>query len=159
MANQSKSESDKQLVSDLAEVLTNNELTELEYQRGDVYVKLKKGTDVVQTVPVSPSVVAPVQKAEKILEAPSQPAKRDNAADASKAVRSPMVGVAYLTPEPNSPNYVKVGDTVTVGQTLLLVEAMKTFNPVKSPRAGKVTSILVKNGTPVEFDEPLMIIE
>jgi len=159
MANQSKSESDKQLVSDLAEVLTNNELTELEYQRGDVYVKLKKGTDVVQTVPVSPSVVAPVQKAEKISETPSQPIKRDNVADTSKAVRSPMVGVAYLTPEPNSPNYVKVGDTVTVGQTLLLVEAMKTFNPVKSPRAGKVTSILVKNGTPVEFDEPLMIIE
>ena len=158
MANQSKNESDKQLVSDLADVLTNNELTELEYQRGDVYIKLKKGSDVIQSVPAA-SFTSPVQKEEKVTEVPAQSVKSDSAADTSKAVRSPMVGVAYLTPEPNSPNYVKVGDTVTVGQTLLLVEAMKTFNPVKSPRAGKVTSILVKNGTPVEFDEPLMIIE
>jgi len=159
MANPNKSVSDKQLVSDLADVLTSNELAELEYQRGDVYIKLKKNADIIQTVPASPSVVTAVQKTEKVAEPPVQSVKHDNVADTSKAVKSPMVGVAYLTPEPNSPNYVKVGDTVTVGQTLLLVEAMKTFNPVKSPRAGKVTAILVKNGTPVEFDEPLMIIE
>ncbi len=159
MANPNKSVSDKQLVSDLADVLTSNELAELEFQRGDFYVKLKKNADVIQAVSAPSSVVAPAQKIEKVSELPVQPVKHDSTADTSKAVRSPMVGVAYLTPEPNSPNYVKVGDTVTVGQTLLLVEAMKTFNPVKSPRAGKVTSILVKNGTPVEFDEPLMIIE
>ncbi|MHB1207344.1 MAG: acetyl-CoA carboxylase biotin carboxyl carrier protein, partial [Rhodospirillaceae bacterium] len=74
------------------------------------------------------------------------------------AVKSPMVGVVYLQPEPGAPLFVKIGDQVTEGQTLLLVEAMKTFNPVKAPRAGKVTAVLVETGAPVEYGEPLMIV-
>ncbi|OPZ86725.1 MAG: Biotin carboxyl carrier protein of acetyl-CoA carboxylase [Firmicutes bacterium ADurb.Bin419] len=164
MATQNKSDN-KQLLSELAEVLVKNELNEVEYQQGEVYIKLTKGGRAVEVAmptyapqmapmaapaPVSAPVSAPVVSA---------PAPVANPADNPKAIKSPMVGVAYLTPEPSSPNYVKVGDTVSVGQTLLLVEAMKTFNPVKSPRAGKVTAIMVNNGSPVEYDEPLMIIE
>jgi acetyl-CoA carboxylase biotin carboxyl carrier protein len=80
-------------------------------------------------------------------------------ADHPGAVNSPMVGVAYLSPEPTSAPFVTVGSKVTQGQTLLLIEAMKTYNQIKSPRAGTVTRILVESGTPVEFGEPLMIVE
>ncbi|HEC14773.1 MAG TPA: acetyl-CoA carboxylase biotin carboxyl carrier protein, partial [Rhodospirillales bacterium] len=74
-------------------------------------------------------------------------------------VVSPMVGMAYTSPDPDTPPYVKVGDQVSEGDTLLLIEAMKVFNPIKAPRAGKVTRILIDTGTPVEFGEPLLIIE
>ena len=83
-------------------------------------------------------------------------------ADLSKhpgVVKSPMVGTAYLAPEPGKPNFVAVGDKVTAGQTLLIIEAMKTFNPIKAPKAGTVTQILIENAHPVEFAEPLMIVE
>ena len=75
------------------------------------------------------------------------------------AVKSPMVGTAYLSPEPGKPVFVNVGDKVTAGQTLLIIEAMKTFNPIKAPKAGTVTQILIENAQPVEFGEPLMIVE
>ena len=84
------------------------------------------------------------------------------AGDLSKhpgVVKSPMVGTAYLAPEPGKPNFVSVGDKIAVGQTLLIIEAMKTFNPIKASKAGTVTQILVDNGRPVEFGEPLMIVE
>ena len=86
-------------------------------------------------------------------------ATKASAGDNPGAVKSPMVGTVYLQPDENSPTFVKAGDAVTEGQTLLLIEAMKTFNPVTAPRAGKVTQILVKNTQPVEFGEPLVIIE
>lgn len=75
------------------------------------------------------------------------------------AIKSPMVGTVYLSPEPGAPAFVKAGDTVAEGQTLLLIEAMKTYNPVRAPRAGKVTRILVSDGMPVEYGEPLLILE
>jgi acetyl-CoA carboxylase biotin carboxyl carrier protein len=75
------------------------------------------------------------------------------------AVKSPMVGTAYLSPEPGKPVFVNLGDKVTAGQTLLIIEAMKTFNPIKAPKAGTVTQILIDNAHPVEFGEPLMIVE
>jgi len=74
-------------------------------------------------------------------------------------VKSPMVGTAYLAPEPGKPNFVSVGDKVTAGQTLLIIEAMKTFNPIKAPKAGTVAQILIDNAQPVEFEQPLMIVE
>jgi len=74
-------------------------------------------------------------------------------------VKSPMVGTAYLAPEPGKPNFVSIGDKVTAGQTLLIIEAMKTFNPIKAPKAGTVTQILIDNAQPVEFGEALMIVE
>ncbi|HRE44812.1 MAG TPA: acetyl-CoA carboxylase, biotin carboxyl carrier protein, partial [Terricaulis sp.] len=94
--------------------------------------------------------------------APAPAAASAPAADLAKhpgAVASPMVGTAYLSPEPGAPTFIKVGDTVTQGQTLMVVEAMKTFNPIPAPRAGKVTAILVSDAQPVEFGEPLAIIE
>ena len=75
------------------------------------------------------------------------------------AVKSPMVGTAYLAPEPGKPAFVAVGDKVAAGQTLLIIEAMKTFNPIKAPKAGTVAQILIDNAQPVEFGEPLMIVE
>ncbi len=84
------------------------------------------------------------------------------AADLAKhpgAVKSPMVGTAYLAPEPGKPNFVAVGDKVTAGQTVLIIEAMKTFNPIKAPKAGTVTQIVIDNAQPVEFGEALMIVE
>ena len=89
-------------------------------------------------------------------------AGRRDGNDAAKhpgAVTSPIVGTAYLAPEPGKPNFVAVGDKVTAGQTLLIIEAMKTFNPIKAPKAGTVVRILVENAQPVEFGEPLMILE
>jgi acetyl-CoA carboxylase biotin carboxyl carrier protein len=75
------------------------------------------------------------------------------------AVKSPMVGTAYLSPEPGKPLFVKIGDKVTAGQTLLIIEAMKTFNPIKAPKAGTVSQVLIENAQPVEFGQPLMIVE
>ncbi len=86
-------------------------------------------------------------------------AKPVDAASHPGTVKSPMVGVAYLLPEPGAAPFVKAGDTVAEGQTLCLIEAMKTFNPVKAPRGGKLTKLLIENGAPVEYGEPLMIIE
>ena len=101
---------------------------------------------------------APTAVAAPVAAAGAAPA----AGDLSKhpgAVKSPMVGTAYLAPEPGKPNFVSVGDKVTAGQTLLIIEAMKTFNPIKAPKAGTVVQVLIENARPVEFGEPLMIVE
>jgi acetyl-CoA carboxylase biotin carboxyl carrier protein len=90
--------------------------------------------------------------------APAAPVAADPASHPG-ALKSPMVGVAYLAPEPGKANFVAVGDTVTVGQSLLLIEAMKTYNPIRAAKAGKVIQILVEDGQPVEYGEPMMIIE
>ncbi len=107
-------------------------------------------------------VPQPMAVAAPIAAAPAGAAAPDAAPAGSEIartqVKSPMVGTAYLAPEPDSPNFVKVGDTVTAGQTLLIVEAMKTMNPVPAPAAGKVVAILVDNEQPVEFDQPLVVI-
>jgi len=87
------------------------------------------------------------------------PAAAEAEPDAENVVNSPMVGIAYLSAEPGSTPFVTVGQTVTAGQTLLLIEAMKTFNQIKAPRAGTVTRILIAGGAPVEFGEPLLVLE
>ena len=97
--------------------------------------------------------------APKAAPAPAAPVSEEDYAKLPGAVKSPMVGVVYLSSDPNSPDYVKVGDTVSAGDTVCLIEAMKTFNPVKAHMAGKVTKILVSGGDPVEYGEPLIIIE
>ena len=91
--------------------------------------------------------------------APTEAATAPAAPDHAGAIKSPMVGTCYLTPEPDAPAFVKVGDSVKAGQTLLIVEAMKVMNPIVSPRAGRVTTILVDNAQPVEFDQPLVVVE
>lgn len=141
-------------IKELAELLSETGLTEIEIETGDMRIKVaRQGTAVSAVVPQVAAAPAPAEAAPEPKEAAPAPA------DHPGGVKSPMVGTAYLAPEPGSANFVKVGDTVSEGQTILIVEAMKTMNPISAPRAGKVTQILISNEQPVEFDEVLMIIE
>lgn len=141
-------------IKELAELLSETGLTEIEVETGDMRIKVaRQGTAVSAVVPQVAAAPAPAEAAPEPKEAAPAPAEHPG------GVKSPMVGTAYLAPEPGSANFVKVGDTVSEGQTILIVEAMKTMNPISAPRAGKVTQILISNEQPVEFDEVLMIIE
>lgn len=141
-------------IKELAELLSETGLTEIEVEAGDIRIKVaRQGTAVSAVVPQVAAAPAPAEAAPEPKEAAPAPA------DHPGGVKSPMVGTAYLAPEPGSANFVKVGDTVSEGQTILIVEAMKTMNPISATRAGKVTQILISNEQPVEFDEVLMIIE
>ena len=141
-------------IKELAELLSEIGLTEIEVEAGDIRIKVaRQGTAVSAVVPQVAAAPAPAEAAPEPKEAAPAPA------DHPGGVKSPMVGTAYLAPEPGSANFVKVGDTVSEGQTILIVEAMKTMNPISATRAGKVTQILISNEQPVEFDEVLMIIE
>jgi acetyl-CoA carboxylase biotin carboxyl carrier protein len=138
----------------LALIMAETGMTELELVDKDARIRVVRGGAVAPvTVAAVPAVaVAPVAAAAP----PAAPA-----ADASHpgAITSPMVGVAYLAPEPGSPPFVTVGQQVTAGQTVLLIEAMKTFNQIKAPKAGTVKQVLVENSAPVEFGEVLMIVD
>ncbi|MCI5544825.1 MAG: acetyl-CoA carboxylase biotin carboxyl carrier protein [Azospirillum sp.] len=151
---------DTKIVSKLAEILDKNGLAELEYETENCRISLIKSRSV-QTV-AAPVVAAPA--AQTPVSAPAVAPAAAPVADVDFAslpgcVKSPMVGVVYLSSDPNSANYVKIGDTVSEGDTVCLIEAMKTFNPVKAAKAGKVTRILVESGDPVEYGEPLVVIE
>lgn len=144
----SKKRIDADLVREMAALLEETGLVELEYEADDVKVRVARGT-----VAALPTVAPPP--------APSQDGDSAPAASAADpgAVASPMVGTVFLSPEPGAAPFVRAGDTVAEGDTLLLLEAMKTFNEVRAPRAGKVARILVTDGTPVEYGEPLMIVQ
>ena len=143
-------------IKELAELLSETGLTEIEVETGDMRIKVaRQGTAVSGIVPQVAAAPAAAEAAPEPKEAAPAPAPTDHPG----GVKSPMVGTAYLAPEPGSANFVKVGDTVSEGQTILIVEAMKTMNPIGAPKSGKVTQILVSNEQPVEFDEVLMIIE
>ncbi|MFH7811926.1 MULTISPECIES: acetyl-CoA carboxylase biotin carboxyl carrier protein [Acetobacter] len=147
---------DADAIRALAEILTETGLTEIEVSEKDRRIRVARAPATVQAAapaPVAP--VAPVAAA---------PAAGESAAPADfsrhpGAVPSPMVGVAYLTPDPSSAPFVSEGQIVTAGQTLMLIEAMKTFNQIKAPRGGTLKAILVTSGDPVEFGQPLVIIE
>jgi acetyl-CoA carboxylase biotin carboxyl carrier protein len=157
---------DAELVRELAKILDDTGLSEIEIEHGELRLRLAR-TPMLQQPPAHTHVVhsapAPVALPPPVAApAPPPAAAPAPAADAAShpgAVLSPMVGTAYLSPEPGAPAFVKVGDTVTAGQTILVVEAMKTFNPIPAPRAGKVTAIIVTDAQPVEFNEPLLILE
>jgi acetyl-CoA carboxylase biotin carboxyl carrier protein len=143
---------DHDVIRELAKLLDETGLTEIEFERGGVRVRVAR-----QSQPVVAAVAAP-RAAAMSTDAPAGA----SAGDMSKhpgAVPSPMVGTAYLGPEPGARPYVEVGSQVRAGQTLLIVEAMKTMNQIPAPRAGRVVQILVEDAQPVEFGEPLMIIE
>ena len=143
-------------IKELAELLSETGLTEIEVETGDMRIKVaRQGTAVSAVVPQVAAAPAAAEAAPEPKEAAPAPAPADHPG----GVKSPMVGTAYLAPEPGSANFVKVGDTVSEGQTILIVEAMKTMNPIGAPKSGKVSQILVSNEQPVEFDEVLMIIE
>ena len=139
----------------LAELINSTGLSEIELAEGDRKLRLAR-----VLAPLSIPVAAPVSAATTASQpaGPPEPHKPDPAKHPG-LVKSPMVGVAYLSAEPGAAPYITVGQTVEAGTTLLLIEAMKTFNQIKAPRAGKVTQILVSAGAPVEYDEPLLIIE
>lgn len=142
----------------LAELLDKTGLTEIELEEGDRKLRLAKTAAPVTMMAAAPAAVAQAAAAGPV----AAPAAAPAAADPAKhpgVVKSPMVGVAYLSAEPGAAPYVSVGATVAAGATLLLIEAMKTFNQIKAPKAGTVTQILVSPGAPVEYDEPLIIIE
>jgi acetyl-CoA carboxylase biotin carboxyl carrier protein len=139
---------DHDVIRELAKLLDETNLTEIEFERGGVRVRVAR-----QGQPVVAAIAAP-RGATAASDAPS--------GDMSKhpgMVPSPMVGTAYLGPEPGARPYVEVGSQVRAGQTLLIIEAMKTMNQIPAPRAGRVVQILVEDTQPVEFGEPLMIIE
>jgi acetyl-CoA carboxylase biotin carboxyl carrier protein len=149
-----KFELDTEFVRKLATILEETNLGEIELADGERRIRVARPTaPVAQAAPVV-MAAAPA--------AAGPPVAAPAAGDLSKhpgVVKSPMVGTAYLAPEPGKPNFVAVGDKVTAGQTLLIIEAMKTFNPIKAPKAGTVTQVLIENARPVEFGEPLMIVE
>ena len=145
------------LVKQLASILDETSLTEIEYESGGVRVRVARnhgGGGYAAPAMLHAPAAAPAP-----FLAPAAPPAPVDVASHPGTVKSPMVGVCYLLPEPGAPAFAKVGDTVAEGQTLCLIEAMKTFNPVKASRAGKVTQIIVENGAPVEYGEPLLVIE
>jgi acetyl-CoA carboxylase biotin carboxyl carrier protein len=151
------SSEDSALVRELALLLDETSLTEIEIERAGLRLRVARNINVAATMPMPVAAAAPAYVA-----APAAAAPATAAADMSKhpgAVTSPMVGTAYWAPEPGAKPFVEVGSKVSVGQTLLIIEAMKTMNQIPSTRAGTVTQILVEDGQPVEFGEPLVIIE
>lgn len=149
---------DTGLIRELAAILREADLGEIEVEQSGVRIKVAKGGGTVHYAP-APVAAAPAAAAPAAAPAAAAPATQASLRDHPGAVKSPMVGTVYLQAEEGAPKFVKVGDTVNAGATLLLVEAMKTFNPVTAPRGGKVTQILIENQQPVEFGEPLVIIE
>lgn len=151
---------DTKLVRELAELLGETGLTEIEVEDGTRKIKVSRGGMV--TAPAQFAVPPPAQAA------PSSAAGTPQTSDApapladhvpANAIKSPMVGTVYLAAEPGADNFVKVGDTVEAGDTLLIVEAMKVMNPITAPAAGTVRQLLVEDAQPVEFDQPLAIVE
>lgn len=145
---------DLKLVRQLAEMLDATNLTEIEVEDGDRKVRVAR-TQSMQATSYAPAMAAaPVATAPAPAVTEAAPAVPDLAG----AIKSPMVGTCYLTPEPDAPAFVKVGDAVKAGQTLLIVEAMKVMNPITAPSAGTVKALLVENGQPVEYDQPLVVV-
>ena len=146
---------DTEFVRKLAQLLQETGLGEIELADGDKRIRVARPAITVAAAPVA----APVAVAAPAAGAATGAGATGDLGKHPGAVKSPMVGTAYLAPEPGKPNFVAIGDKVTAGQTLLIIEAMKTFNPIKAPKAGTVTQILIDNARPVEFGEPLMIVE
>lgn len=144
----SKFDIDEALIRKLATLLKETGLTEIEFEKDGARVRVNAGG-------TGPAIMA----APAVAAAPAAaPGGGTADAPAAGAVSSPMVGTAYLAPEPNAADFVKIGDRVAKGQTILIIEAMKVMNPIPAPHAGTVTQILVQDGQPVEFGEPLMVI-
>lgn len=144
---------DLKLVRQLAELLDETGLTEIEVEEGDR--KIKVGRTVVAAAVAAPAALPVASAPHAAGAAAAQAAPKDHPG----AVKSPMVGTVYLAPDPAADAFVSVGASVKEGDTLLIIEAMKVMNPISAPRGGKVTAILVENSQPVEFDQPLVVIE
>ncbi len=145
------------LVRELAELLDKSHLTEIEVEDGDRKIKVARTAQSVAAAPVyapAPAAAAPLAAA-----AAAPPAPATAGGNHPGAVKSPMVGTCYLAASPEAAPFVTVGSTVAEGDTLVIIEAMKVMNPIAATRGGKVTQILIDNGQPVEFDQPLVVVE
>jgi acetyl-CoA carboxylase biotin carboxyl carrier protein len=149
---------DQALIRDLANILNDTDLTEIEVEQDDLRIRVSRnGTPVAMSMPAMPAYQAPAAVAAQ--PAPAAPAAAQGGHNAKNAVTAPMVGTAYLAPAPGARPFIEVGAAVKEGQTILIIEAMKTMNQIPAPRAGKVTEILVQDAAPVEYGEPLIVIE
>ena len=143
---------DSALIRELATLLDETNLTEIEIERSGLRVRVARNISIAASMPAGVAAGAPAPVA-------AAPATVGDIAKHPGVVPSPMVGTAYWASEPGAKPFIEVGSKVSVGQTLVIIEAMKTMNQIPSPRAGTVTQILVEDGQPVEFGEPLVIIE
>jgi acetyl-CoA carboxylase biotin carboxyl carrier protein len=146
---------DSALVRELAELLAETGLSEIEVEDGTRKIRVAR---TLTAAPVATTYAAPPVAPVAPVAASAPAAAAAPAADAAGTVRSPMVGTAYLTPEPGAPDFVSIGQTVKAGQTLMIIEAMKVMNTITAPNGGTVTAIMVANAQPVEYDQPLVVI-
>ena len=142
------------LIRSLASILEETGLSEIEIEKQGLRVRVARSVQVVAAAPMAAPAASPAAAPKGA----AAPAKADLSSHPG-LVASPMVGTAYVAPSPGAAPFVKVGDMVSEGQTLLIIEAMKTMNQIPAPRAGRVTQIIINDGQPVEFGEPMMIIE
>lgn len=152
---------DIKLVKDLAKILNDTELSEIELEKGSLKIRVaKNGGQIVQSVAAPAPMAAPVlaPAASQPVAAPAAKTEKADVSAQPGAVKSPMVGTVYTRPSPDADTFVSVGDKVKEGDTIVLVEAMKTFNPIIAPRSGKIEEVLVEDSQPVEFGEALFII-
>lgn len=151
---------DSDLLRTIAELVASSDLTEFEVEKGDLRIRAARtpAAAVPTTVTIAAPPIAPLAPpAPKA--APAAPPAEESLADHPGAVKSPMVGTAYLRPNPDAKPFIEVGTRVSAGDKLLLIEAMKTFNDIVAPKSGIVTTIIVEDGQPVEYGEPLLVIE
>jgi acetyl-CoA carboxylase biotin carboxyl carrier protein len=145
---------DQGLIRDLAGILNDTDLTEIEVEQGDLRVRVSRAGTPMMAAPQSYAVAsAPAPAAAPIAAPAAAPATSAN------AVPSPMVGTAYLAPAPGEPPFIEIGTKVKEGQTILIIEAMKTMNQIAAPRSGTITAIIFEDGQPVEYGQPLVVIE
>jgi acetyl-CoA carboxylase biotin carboxyl carrier protein len=148
---------DARLVRKLADILKDTGLSEIEVEHAGL--KIRVARELTMAPAATTYVQAPQAYAPAAAPTAAAAAVEAPAARAGEVVKSPMVGTVYMSPQPGADAFIKVGDTVAAGQTLLIVEAMKTMNPISAPKAGKIVEILVADAQPVEFGEPLVVVE
>lgn len=147
---------DAALVRELAQLIADTDLTEIEVEDGDRKIRVARQ---ITSAPVAYAAApAPVAHVPAPAAGPAASAEAPAPATDANAVKSPMVGTAYLTPEPGAAPFKSIGDTVKEGDTIIIIEAMKVMNAIAAPRGGKLTAVLVESGQPVEFDQPLFVI-
>ncbi len=153
-----KSGIDQALIRDLANILNETDLSEIEVEQEDLRIRVSRAAPQMMAMPQMPSYQVAAPAAAPVAAATAA-AAAEPARNLANAVTAPMVGTAYLAPAPGARPFVEVGSIVKEGQTLLIIEAMKTMNQIPAPRSGKVVEILVEDGRPVEYGEPLVVVE
>lgn len=148
-----------QMIRELAELLNDTGLTEIEIEKSGLKIRVAKTVTIAAAPAFAPAAPTPSAPAAASHGPGTQAPSANDPAKHPGAVKSPMVGTAYRSPEPGAPAFIEVGAKVAQGETLLIIEAMKTMNQIPAPRAGTITQILFENGQPVEYGEPLVIIE